>query len=540
MYDVALSESYFPAQTDMDIRDTTVGSVLREAAARWPDLPALEEFFEDGSPGRIWTYSELLDEAESLASALLTRFRPGERVVVWAHNIPEWVLCEYAFGLAGLVLVTANPGYQPRELAYVIEQSSAVGLFVVESCRGNPIAAIAREVAKDIPAIREVTDLQDREALFATGTLSQPVPDVSPSDIAQIQYTSGSTGFPKGVLLHHHGLTNNARHFSAAQGHKENGKGLLITPLFHTSGCAMMVLGSVQLGGHIIMPPLFDPALSIRLIEEQGISLAGGVPTMMTMMIEAAETEPRDFSSVSHVTSGGSMVAPELIRKIETTFGCSFATVYGLTEFSPLITTVRPDDSLEDKAFTVGQPMPQCEVSIRSTSDNSVVPLDTVGEICARGYSVMAGYNENPEATAATIDSEGWLHTGDLGTMDSRGYVKITGRVKEMIIRGGENLFPVEIENVLLEHPDVAQVAVVGLPDEKWGEIVAAFVRMREGTHLEPSELKAHCRSLMAAQKTPSVWVAVNEYPMTGSGKVQKFDLRDRYLAGEYGEPLPA
>lgn len=540
MYDVTLSESYFPAQTDMDLRDTTVGSVLREAAARWPDQTAIEEVHEDGSTGQTWTYAELLEDAENLAKALLTRFRTGERIVVWAHNIPEWILCEYAFGLAGIVLVTANPGYQPRELAYVVKQSHASGIFVVESCRGNPIAAIAREVARDIPAVREVTDLQDRDALFAKGTLSHPLPDVAPSDIAQIQYTSGSTGFPKGVLLHHHGLTNNSRHFAACQGHATNGKGLLITPLFHTSGCAMMVLGSVQQGGHIIVPPLFDPALANRLIEEHEIVLAGGVPTMMTMMLEACEAEPRDFSSVRNVTSGGSMVAPELIKRIESRFGCSFATVYGLTETSPLITTVRPGDSLEDKAFTVGQPMPQCEVSIRSTSDNSVVPLDTVGEICARGYMVMAGYNDNPQATEATIDADGWLHTGDLGTMDARGYVKITGRVKEMIIRGGENLFPVEIENVLLEHPDVAQVAVVGLPDDKWGEIVAAFVRTRDGVALDPAALKAHCRAELAAQKTPSVWVAVSEYPLTGSGKVQKFDLRDRYLAGEYGEPLPA
>lgn len=537
MYDVTLTESYFPAQTDIDLRESTVGSILREAAARWPNHIALEEVFEDGTSGRIWTYAELLEDAETLASALLTRFRPGERIVVWAHNIPEWVLCEYAFGLAGIVLVTANPGYQPRELAYVIEQSGAVAVFVVESCRGNPIASIARDVAEGLPQIREVTDLQDRNALFATGPLSQPRPDVAPSDIAQIQYTSGSTGFPKGVLLHHHGLTNNARHFGACQGHGLNGKALLTAPLFHTSGCAIMVLGNAQIGGHVIIPPLFDPALSNRLIEEHSIALAGGVPTMMLMMIEASDAEPRDFSSVTHMTSGGSMVAPELIKRIEDKFGCSYATVYGLTECSPLLTTVRPGDSLEDKAFTVGQPMPQCELSIRDPGTNAVLPLDTVGEICARGYMVMAGYNDNPEATAATIDADGWLHSGDLGTMDARGYVKITGRVKEMIIRGGENLFPAEIENVLLEHPSVAQVAVVGLPDEKWGEIVAAFVRTIDGAPFESAELKAHCRARIAAQKTPSVWVQVSEYPLTGSNKVQKFDLRDRYLAGEYGTP---
>lgn len=537
MYDVTLTESYFPAQSDLDLRDTTVGSILHDAASRWPNRIALEEVHEDGTSGRVWTYAELLEEAETLASALLSRFRPGERIVLWAHNIPEWVLCEYAFGLAGIVLVTANPGYQKRELAYVVEQSGAVAVFVVESCRGNPIAEIAREVATEMPQIREVTDLQDRAALFATGPLSQARPEVAPSDIAQIQYTSGSTGFPKGVLLHHLGMTNNSRHFGACQGHTPNAKALLTAPLFHTSGCGMMVLGMVQLGGHLLIPPLFDPALANRLVEEHGVELWGGVPTMLTMMIEAADAEPRDFSSVTHMTSGGSMVAPELIRKIEARFGCNFATVYGLTECSPLLTTIRPGDSLEDKAFTVGQPMPQCELSIRDPGSNAVQPLGTVGEICGRGYMVMAGYNDNPEATAATIDADGWLHSGDLGTMDARGYVKITGRVKEMIIRGGENLFPAEIENVLLEHPDVAQVAVVGLPDEKWGEIVAAFVRTSEGARFDPATLKTHCRTQIAAQKTPSVWVQVSEYPMTGSGKVQKFELRDRFLAGEYGSP---
>lgn len=536
MYTVELTESQFPAQTDMDVRESTVGSILREAAQTWPDHTALIETDEAGETGRSWTYGELLGDAEALADALLTRFRPGERIVVWAHNIPEWILCEYAFGIAGLVLVTANPGYQPRELAYVIGQSNAVGLFVVESFRGNPVARIAREVAADIPSVREVTDLQDHDQLFARGDIVQDRPDVSPSDIAQIQYTSGSTGFPKGVLLHHRGLTNNSRHYTRFQGMPETPTSLLIAPLFHTAGCAMMVLGQAQSGGCIVAPPLFDPALANLLIEKHRIAVAGGVPTMMMMMIEAARSEPRDFSSVTHITAGGSMVAPELIKRIEETFGCSFATVYGLTETCPLITSIRPEDSLEDKAYTVGQPVPQCAVSIRSIDDNAVVPLGTVGEICARGYNVMEGYSDNPEATAATIDADGWLHTGDLGTMDARGYVKITGRVKEMIIRGGENLFPVEIENVLLEHPDVAQVAVVGLPDEKWGEIVAAFVRLADGAEFDPAALKAHCRSILAAQKTPSVWVAVTDYPMTGSGKVQKFQLRDAYLAGDYGE----
>ncbi|ANY20380.1 Long-chain-fatty-acid--CoA ligase [Tsuneonella dongtanensis] len=533
MYHVTLSESHFPPQTDVELRDSTVGSILRDAAVRWPDAIALEEVDESGESMRTWTYAQLNDEADALATALLTRFRPGERIVLWANNVPEWIICAYAFGMAGIVLVTANPGYQPRELDYVVRQSSAVAVFVVESVRGNPIAEIARTVADDIPAVREITDIRDRDTLFATGDLQQPVPEVVSSDIAQIQYTSGSTGFPKGVLLHHRGLVNNALLTTKASGGNDGARVLLVMPLFHTAGC-MTFLGLCQRGGHLVMPPMFDPALANLLLETREIEELGAVPTMLQFMLDADAREPRDFSSMRVMVSGGAMVAPELIRRVETRFGCPLLTVYGLTEASPIITLVRAGHSATDRSETVGQANTQCEISIRDPQSNTVVPVGVVGEICARGYMVMAGYNDNPEATAATIDAEGWLHTGDLGTMDERGFVKITGRLKEMIIRGGENLFPVEIENVLLEHGDVAQVAVVGLPDETWGEIVAAFVLPREGITLDLNALKAHCRAQMAAQKTPSVWVEVDEYPLTGSGKVQKFTLRDRYLDGFY------
>ncbi|MBY6217330.1 AMP-binding protein [Qipengyuania aquimaris] len=534
MYDVSLSESFFPRQTDLELRDSTVASALRDAAAKWPDTVALEEFGIDGKPSRKWTFAELLAEAESLADALLTRYRPGERIVIWAPNIPEWILCEYAFGIAGLVLVTANPGYQKRELAYVIEQSSAVGLFIVESFRGNPMGDIARAILEENDALRELVDMADRDALFAKGSLDANRPDIAPQDIAQIQYTSGSTGFPKGVLLHHYGLTNNARHSFERIGITGNGKLLLVAPLFHTTGCAVSVLGACQSGTHIVLPPLFDPNLANMLVESEKITSIIGVPTMYMMMLEVDDANPRDLTSVEVVGAGGSMVSPELIRRIKERFGCKFTNGYGMTETSPLLTGTRDDDPMDKQTETIGQPFAQLDVSIRDPRTNEVVPLDTVGEICARGYSVMAGYNDNPEATAEAIDAEGWMHTGDLGKMDAQGFVTITGRVKEMIIRGGENLFPVEIENVLLEHPDVAQVAVVGLPDEKWGEIVAAFIRTPDNSPFDAQALKAHCREHLAAQKTPAVWVHVTEYPMTGSGKVQKFELRDAYLKGEY------
>jgi len=272
------------------------------------------------------------------------------------------------------------------------------------------------------------------------------------------------------------------------------------------------------------------------LIESERVSGVVGVPTMLLAMLEADRVQPRDLSSVRNVGSGGAMVPPELIRQVTGRFGCGFSTVYGQTETSPLLTQTRPDDAFEDLCETVGQAVPQTELSIRDTATNAVVPVGSVGEICGRGYALMLGYHNNPEATAATIDADGWIHTGDLGTMDARGYVRVTGRVKEMIIRGGENLFPAEIENILLEHADVADVAVVGVPDPRLGEAVAAFVRLAPGATLDQAALVAHCRANIAAQKTPTHWIAMTEWPLTGSGKVQKFVLRDRFAAGEFSD----
>jgi fatty-acyl-CoA synthase len=534
MYALELTESYCPAQTDEELRGATVGGVLRDAAAKWPNAPALQEADADGILGRHWTYADLLADSERLAHALLTRYRSGERIAVWAPNIPEWVIAEFGLALAGLTLVTVNPGYQPRELKYVLEQSRASGLFLISEFRGNPMAKIAAEVVADIPAIREVIEMEDHAALYHEAGPLGILPDVSPRDEAQIQYTSGTTGFPKGVLLHHHGITNNARHFFARIGGVERETVMAVMPLFHTAGCGCCILGSVQYGHRIILLRLFDPAVANLIVEREGVNFALGVPTMLIMMLEADAVQPRNLGSVRVASSGGSMVPPELIRRVTQRYGCGFSTVYGQTEASPLLTVIRPSDPFDDQCNTIGQPVPHTEIAIRDPATNAVMPLDTIGEICARAYSIMLGYNDDPEATAKTVDAQGWLHTGDLGTMDSRGFVKITGRVKEMIIRGGENLFPAEIENILLEHPDVAEVAVVGVPDERMGEAVAAFVRVASGASFDPGALVTHCRINIAAQKTPTHWNEISEWPLTGSGKIQKFVLRDRWVAGEF------
>lgn len=533
MYALTLTDSYCPAQVDQPLLDLTVGDVLRATAAKTPDAPALIESDTNGDIGRQWTYAQLLADSERLAHALLTRYQPGERVAVWAPNIPEWVIAEFGFALAGLVLVTVNPGYQPRELKYVLEQSRAAGLFLIPQFRGNPMAEIAAKVVADLPAIREVVNMEDAAALYREAGPRRDLPAIDPRDPVQIQYTSGTTGFPKGVVLHHHGIVNNPAQVQNRLGVPPGQVTLQLTPMFHTSGCVCMI-ANVMRGHCTILVRIFDPARVNALIESQRVKFFIGVPTMLIAMLEADAAHPRDLSSVDMVFSGGAMVPPELVRQIQDRFGCDFLIVYGQTETSPVLTMTRPSDSFADKSGTVGQALPQTELSIRDPATNAVVPVDSVGEICSRAYSTMLGYNDDPEATAKTIDADGWLHTGDLGTMDQRGYVKVTGRVKEMIIRGGENLFPAEIENILLEHPDVAEVAVVGVPDAKFGEAVAAFVRVAAGASFDPPTLIAHCRANIAAQKTPNHWIAVSDWPMTGSGKIQKFALRDQWIEGKF------
>ena len=535
MYEVALTEACFPAQRDIDVREITVGGLLREMAARRPDAEALVEVRQSGEIGRRWSYGALLADSERLAVALATRFHPGERVVVWAPNSPEWVLMEYACALAGLVLVTANPAYQVRELRYVLEQSGAVALFLVREFRGNPMAEIGAAAADGLAAVREIVDMNDAAALRAGGGEgAQALPDVAPGDAAQIQYTSGTTGFPKGAVLSHRGLVNNARYYAGRCGVTESTTWINPMPMFHTSGCGMLTLGSLQAGCRMVLVSLFDPHVIVGLIESQKASIALGVPTMILAMLDAQEASPRDVSTLELISSGGAMVAPELVRRTQRTFGCAFSTLYGQTEHSPVITQHHINDSIDDICDTVGQPSPQTEVSIRRVADNRTAASDEIGEICARSPCVMLGYHDNDEATAEAIDADGWLHTGDLGRMDARGYVTITGRVKEMIIRGGENHFPAEIENVLLEHASVAEVAVVGLPDETWGEVIAAFVRTEGGQELDRDALHAHCRARLSPQKTPTLWCRVDAFPMTGSGKIQKFRLRDGYVAGQY------
>ncbi|MFN3213377.1 MAG: class I adenylate-forming enzyme family protein [Henriciella sp.] len=532
MYNVNLTDSYFPAQGD-EPPAMTIGEMLRNSVAAAPDLPALKELGFDGEIGRTWTYKELLADAERLARALATRHEEGARIAIYANNVPEWVLLELACGLAGVILVTVNPAYQKRELKYVLEQSRSEAIYYVADFRGNPMQEIADSVCDEIPAITHRILLTDHDALYA-GADQGELRDPKPSDAVQIQYTSGTTGFPKGALLHHNGLVRNGVD-TLTRGNLQPGDVFVHhMPLFHTTGCAILVLGGFGRQATMLLAPMFDPATVVRVIEREKARFILGVPTMLVALIHEVRQSGADMSSIECIISGGSMVPPQLCRDAFETFGAAIQIVYGQTETSPVLTQAWHTDTEEDLTQTIGQPVAYTEISIRDPQSNKVIPIGEQGEICARAYSVMLGYNDNPEATAATIDSEGWLHTGDLRRMDPRGYVKITGRVKEMIIRGGENLFPAEIENAMLEHDAIDEVAVVGVPDEKWGEQVACFIRSESDHAFSAGELKAFVRERLSPQKTPAYWVQVTDWPLTGSGKIRKFKLAEEFEAGQH------
>lgn len=515
----------------------TVGSRLRAVAAEVPNRVALVEGLE--SPDRRrWTYAQLLADAERCAHYLLQHFEPGEHVAVWAHNLPEWVVLEYGAALAGLTLVTVNPSLQPAEAAYVLGQSRAAGLFVVPEVRGNPLIAHAEAISAELPELREVLRLDLLgELIGQTDGLGSALPGVDAEDVAQIQYTSGTTGFPKGVMLRHGSLVNNARLWVDRVEIPDGASWLLANPLFHTAGCVMGVLGALDRRAKLVLMPIFDPGLFLALIELEQVWYAGGVPTMLIAAMDHPDATRRDLSTWRSTVSGGAQVPEALVRRIEQTLGVDFTIVYGQTECSPILTNTHPSDNAEDKGLTIGPALPHTEIRVVDPASHETVSLGVSGELWARGYFTMLGYHDMPEKSTETLRTDGWLRTGDLATMDERGYLRIVGRLKDMIIRGGENLFPAEIEEVLYRHPAVAEAAVVGLPDEHWGEIVAAFIRLHDSsTAPTVAELRGHTRAHLSPQKTPTKWYAVDDFPLTGSGKIQKFAIRESWEKGEHAE----
>jgi fatty-acyl-CoA synthase len=520
--------AYRPADTSVELVDLTVGDALRAAVNEAPERIAIIEATPGPAPFRTLTYARLLDAAEQAAKALLARFRPGEHIAVWSGNSLEWIVLEYGAGLAGLVLVTVNPAYQAAELGYVLRQSRTVGLFHVSSYRGNPMNEVLAEVRGDLPDLREVVALEGWAEFLASGDADIALPEVSPRDYVQIQYTSGTTGFPKGVLLHHHGMVNNARFTMQRLGARPGDVLVWPMPLFHTAGCGMGMLGALSARATLVYLTQFDPGRQLELIESQRAAITGGVPTMLIAMAGHPEFASRDLSSLRAVVAGGAPVPVEVGRRWEHRLDTPFSIVFGTTECSPIVTMTLLDDPPEVRTGTLGTALPHTEVMIADPVTGRPMPVDAVGELCARGYLLMHGYFDDPDATATAIDADGWYHTGDLAVMNARGCLRVEGRLKDTIIRGGENIYPREIEDMLQAHPAVADVAVVGKPDPVWGETVAAFVRPAPGATVTEDELHTYCRQHLGAYKTPATWIFVEEFPLTASGKVRKNVLRER------------
>jgi fatty-acyl-CoA synthase len=529
-----LTESYWPADKSESVLDVTLGQLLREVAAEVPDCVALVEGRPDASSRRRWTYAQLLAEAERVASALLARFQPGERIAVWAPNIPEWELLQLGASLAGMVLVTVNPAFKAQELTYVLRQSRALGLFYLEEYRGNNMTAILSQARADLSDLREVVGFAGWQDFVESASPSAQLPDVRPDDAVQIQYTSGTTGFPKGAILHHSGIVNASRFMAEGTGLERGGVWVNAMPMFHIGGCGLAAVGTLARRGKHVLVPGFDAALVLELIESEQGTFMLAVPTMLTMLLDHPDRARRNLSTLRTIISGASMIPAALVRRVQKELDCQFSIVFGQTELHGIITHTHRDDTPEDQSETIGQPMAQVEVKIVDIDTNQVLPIGEQGEICARGYQTMLGYFDMPEATSATLEPEGWLHTGDLGTMDERGYLRITGRLKDMIIRGGENIYPREIEALLSEHPRVANAVIIGVPDEKWGEQVAAVIQLVSSEEPpSPAELHDYCRAHLAAYKTPKLWSFVDQFPLTATGKIQKFVLRERVGKGE-------
>jgi fatty-acyl-CoA synthase len=530
---INLTESYWNRDASEPLLEITLGDLLRQRAADSRDRVAFVEGTSVYAERRRWTYGELLASAETVARTLLRRFSPGERVAVWSPSVAEWVLLQHGAGLAGLVLVTVNPAYRADELAHVLRSSGAAGIFFAEQYRGVDMAEVVRTVRPRLPGLREAISFNDWGAFVATNDPALALPDVKPGDMIQIQFTSGTTGKPKGACLHHRGLINAARFAARRAGLPEGGVWASAMPLFHIGGCSSGEFGAFTARGTFVMQPAFDAGGMLDLIETERAVHLHAVPTMLHAVLENPDFSRRNLTSLRTIMSGGSPVPATLVRRVRDVLGCRFTITFGQTELNGVICQTHPEDDPDRQATTIGQPAPQMEVKIADPATGEVRPLGQTGEIWARGYQTMLGYFNSSELAESALTSDGWLKTGDLASMDAAGYLHITGRLKDSIIRGGENIYPREIEDVLSMHPGVQQASVVGVPDEKWGEVVAAVVRLQPGAaRPEAIDLYQHCRSMLAGYKAPVQWFFVDEFPMTSSGKVQKFTLRDRIVAG--------
>lgn len=540
--DVLFEQAYWPAERTLEIWDITLGDLLRKGAEKVPDRVAFVEGNVAARTTRRWTYRELLDAAERVSRALLKAFSPGERIAVWSPNSAEWVLLQHGASLAGIVLVTVNPAYLAAEVQHVLSSSKAAGLFHTAAYRNTDQRAVVATIRSSLPHLRDAICFDSWDDFCATADIADEqnasvkidLPEVQPGDMVQIQFTSGTTGRPKGACLHHRGLVNASRFASLRAQFPEGGVWISAMPLFHVGGCAGSQLGAYTQMGTFVMLTQFDAGFMLELIERERGNHVHAVPTMVIALMDHPSRASLDLRSLKMIMSGGTPVPAPLVRKVMQTFNCRFTITFGQTELNGVICQTSPDDTPERQAETIGRPSPQMEVKIADPITGETLPVGEPGEIWARGYQAMLGYFEMREASETTLRPDGWLRTGDQASMDEHGYLRITGRLKDAIIRGGENIYPREIEDVLWTHDAIEEVAVVAAPDPKWGEVVAAVVRLAKNRQLRPTadELHAFCRARLAAYKTPALWFFVDEFPATSSGKIQKFKLRELIATG--------
>ncbi len=559
--------SYWQAESEgIDLLDTTIGDLLDRRAAEIPTQEAVvyscyPEFGE--ALALRWTYQGYRERANQVARGLIALgLNKGDHIAVWAVNLPEWPLLEMAAAKAGLVLVTVNPVLHVAEIEYILKQGDVRALFLMAKIRDHDCLATVRSLttpgtqlgavsSKRLPLLRYVSllgappaGLLEQEGwrptlfqeLVAGGRQvseeerSMRQASVQPRDPVQIQYTSGTTGFPKGAILHHHGILNNAMLFARRWGLRQSDRYCNPLPFFHTGGCVLAALGSLSAGCTLHPLLAFDPLKALQVISHERCTIFFTVPTMLLAILQHADFATADLASLTKVCCAGAPVPVYLMEQVKERIGADVAIGFGQTETSPAITLTLPDDPFERRATTVGVPLPHTEVKLIHPATGEIVPCGERGELCCQGYLVMAGYYHMPEKTVEAIDAEGWLHTGDLATIDAQGYVNIVGRLKDMVIRGGENLFPAEIEEFLIRHPKVADVQVVGVPDAFFGEELLAVIISKAEEQLAEQELREYCRGQISHQKTPRYFQFVESYPLTASGKVQKFVLRERAI----------
>jgi fatty-acyl-CoA synthase len=527
--------SYTSAVSDTPLIGETIGANLRRTVARHGDREALV----DVPTHRRWTYNELDVEVDELALGLLELgIENGDRVGIWAPNCAEWVLLQYATAKVGAILVNVNPAYRSHELSYVVKQSGMRLLVSASRHKSSDYRQMVEQVRPDCPALTDVVYLGEESwrTLIENGgrldhhRLAEREATLDPDDPINIQYTSGTTGFPKGATLSHHNILNNGYFVGELVHYTQLDRICIPVPFYHCFGMVMGNLAATSHGACMVIPAAaFDAAATLQTVQEERCTSLYGVPTMFIAELGLPDFDRYDLSTLRTGIMAGSPCPVEVMKRVVAEMHMSeVAICYGMTETSPVSTMTRSDDDLARRTETVGRTMPHLETKVIDPETKLVVPRGTPGELCTRGHTVMLGYWDEPDKTAEAIDAARWMHTGDLATMDADGYVNIVGRIKDMVIRGGENIYPREVEEFLYTHPDIADVSVVGVPDERYGEELMAWVVLRSGAQpLTAEAVREFCSGRLAHYKVPRYVHLVDAFPMTVTGKVRKVEMRE-------------